>query len=390
MGKRWMYGGGALLGVVAIAVVVGLRMQQPAEAKAKADAKPSPTLEFAAGEVTQPQQARLALRVEFSGPLVAPGTAIVRAKAGGTLLALTVAEGQRVKAGQALGRIDLAEMAARAAERGAGVEAARTTLAQAERTHASNERLAAQQFISPIALDNSRAAVESARAQLAAAQASLDSTRAGLREAALVAPISGIVARRHVLPGEKVAAEQQVLTIVDLSRLELAASVGTHEVGRLAPGMAVELRVEGVDEPITARLARIAPAAEPGTRSIGVTFELANPGERLRAGMYALGRVEIADPVERLTVPLAAVASSGGQDHVWLIEGGALARRAVVLGRRDERAGRVEVLQGVAPGSTLLAARFDNLREGAAARVAAAPTPASPGPVASASAPALR
>jgi len=65
------------------------------------------------------------------------------------------------------------------------------------------------------------------------------------------------------------------------------------------------------------------------------------------------------------------VGSSAGQDHVWLIEDGVLARRAVTLGRRDEREGRIEVLQGVDPASQVLAARFDNLREGARALIVA-------------------
>jgi RND family efflux transporter MFP subunit len=244
-------------------------------------------------------------------------------------------------------------------------------LAQAERTHGSNERLAAQQFISPIALDNSRAAVETARAQLAAAQASLDATRTSLRDGTLVAPIAGIVAKRHVLPGEKVANEQQVLTIIDLSRLELAGSVGTHEVSRLAPGLPVSVQVEGQDAPVAGRIARIAPAAEAGTRSIGVTIGLDNPQERLRAGQYALARAVLADDTDRLTLPVTAIGNTAGQDHVWVIESGLLARRAVTLGRRDEREARVEVLQGVAAGSQVLAARFDNLREGAKASVVA-------------------
>ena len=68
-----------------------------------------------------------------------------------------------------------------------------------------------------------------------------------------------------------------MLTIVDLATLELAGSVGTHEVALLAPGMPVQVRVEGVDEPVTGRLERIAPAAEPGTRSIGVTVGARQP-----------------------------------------------------------------------------------------------------------------
>ncbi|HSW05503.1 efflux RND transporter periplasmic adaptor subunit [Aquabacterium sp.] len=378
MRKGRLIGGGVVAAaVIGIAAAVVMAQRQAGAkapdkaASAVAGAASAPPLEFRPTEVVQPALATMPRTIEFSGPLVAPNTAVVRAKAAGTLLALQVAEGQRVSAGQALGRIDLAELSNRVAERSANLESARATLAQAERTHASNERLAAQSFISPIALENSRASMDTARATLNAAQASLDTLRVGLREAALVAPIAGIVAKRYVLPGEKVAIEQQVLTLVDLAQLELAGSVGTHEVGSLAPGMLVQVRVEGVATPVSGKLARIAPAAEPGTRSIGVTIAMDNPKETLRAGQYALARVELTDAQQRLSLPMPAVGNTSGQDHVWVIDKGALLRRAVTLGRRDEANGRVEVLSGVDAGSQVLAARFDNLREGAKASVVA-------------------
>ncbi len=389
--KTWV----ALAAVVVVAAGAGGAWQAgllggKAEAKSSTtaqnkdgkDGKPEVALEFVPREVVNPALARLTGTLEFSGPLVAPQTAVLRAKAAGTLLNLAVAEGSRVKAGQVVGRVELAELNTRVAERNAMLESARATLAQAERTHASNERLAAQQFISPNALDSSRAALDTARANLNAAQASLETAQVGLREATLLAPISGIVAKRHVLPGEKLAAEQQVLTIVDLARLELAGSVGTHEVSRISTGMAVQVQVAGVDRVVAGRVARIAPAAEPGTRSIGVTIELANEKETLRAGQYAMVRAQLPDSTERLVLPAAAVGKTSGQDHVWLIEEGKLARRAVTVGRRDEREGKVEVLQGVTPASVVLAARFDNLREGARASVVAARS----APVASAAA----
>jgi membrane fusion protein, multidrug efflux system len=346
------------------------------------DKKPDLPLEFAAREIVQPQMARLAAVVEFSGPLVAPQTAIVRAKAAGTLLALNVGEGARVGAGQVLGRIEQTELGSRVAERRAQLESARTTLAQAERTHANNERLAAQSFISSFALDNSRAAVETARAALNASQASLDAVQTGLRDGNIVSPIAGIVAKRHVLPGEKLSPEQQVFTIVDIARLELAGTVGTHEVGQLQPGMTVQIAVEGVEKPVPGQIARIAPAAEPGTRSIGVTVAVANPKEMLRAGQYGLAKATIADSAERLVLPISAVARASGQDHVWVLEKGSLARRAITLGRKDEREGKVEVLQGLTPAAQVLSARFENLREGAKALVVAEKT----APVASAAA----
>ena len=401
----WLFGGVAVVVLAGAGVAFGLGAFRPAGAadkvasKAesgksdktgkggenggeKGDKKPEVPLEFISREVVQPVLARLPGVVEFSGSLVAPQTAMVRAKAGGTLLALTVVEGSRVQAGQVLGRIELADLASRVAERNANLESMRASLVQAERSHASNERLAAQQFISGIALENSRAAMDTAKANLNAAQASLDTTKVSLRDGTLLAPISGIVAKRHALPGEKVSPEQQVLTIVDLARLELAGNVGTHEVARIAPGMAVQVQVEGVTQAVQGRIARIAPAAEPGTRSIGVTIELANPKETLRAGQYALARATLPDDADRLTLPASAVGNTSGQDHVWVIESGVLARRAITVGRRDAREGRVEVLQGVTPASQVLAARFDNLREGAKASIVVAKA----APVASAAA----
>jgi membrane fusion protein, multidrug efflux system len=300
---------------------------------------------------------------------VAPSTATARAKAGGTLVTLDVAEGSRVRAGQSLGRVDLADLATRVAEREALLAQAQARLAGAERTHASNEQLAAQNYISPVALQNSQVTLDAARAERDAARATLQATRIGLRDAELRAPISGIVAKRHAVAGERLSADQEVVTIVDLSQLELAGTVATHDVARLQPGMAVTLKVEGTDTPVTGRLARIAPAAEAGTRSIGVTVALANPEERMRAGQYAVAEVQVDDPTPRLTVPLTAVGATGGQEHVWVIDGGVLARRAITTGRRDPIAGQVEVLQGLTPAAKVLAQRFDNLREGRAAVV---------------------
>jgi membrane fusion protein (multidrug efflux system) len=353
-----------------------------ASQKSKNVEPPIPTLEFTPKEVAVPALATMAAQVQFSGPLVAPQTATVRARTGGTLMTLTVAEGSRVQAGQALGTIDPTELTTRVAEREAMVESARASLSQAERTHASNQRLADQQFISATALDGSRAALDAARAQERAARAQLDTVRALSRDTRVVAPIAGIVAKRHAVAGEKVSAEQNIVTIVDLSRLELAGTVGTHEVALLSAGVPVQVKVEGVAQTVTGKIARIAPAAEAGTRSIGVTIELANPKELLRAGQYALATVELADAQPRLTVPSTAIGNTAGQDHVWMIENGVLARRAVTVGRRDGREGRVEVLAGVRPDSQVLAARFDNLREGAKAVVVAG----KPGSVAAAAA----
>ncbi|WP_374364718.1 efflux RND transporter periplasmic adaptor subunit [Piscinibacter sp.] len=369
MRRAWWLGGGAVLLVVAAFGAAKVTGQADAPDKKKA---PEPVLEFTPREVVRPVLAGLPLTLEFSGALVAPRTAVLRAKTAGALVELAVAEGSRVRAGQVLGRIDLSDVDSRVAERAAAVESARAQFLQAERVQASNQRLADQQFISPNALDASRSALDAARAGLDAAQAQLTTARLARRDGTLLAPIGGLVSKRHALPGEKLAVEQPVLTLVDLAQLELAGSVGTHEVARLAPGQTVRVRVEGLETPVDGTIDRIAPAAEPGTRAIGVTVVVPNREEKLRAGQFAVATLVLPDATPRLTLPLAAVQGPDGAAQVWAIEGGALARRSVTLGRRSETQGRVEIVSGLTPEAQVLAARFDGLREGRQARVAEA------------------
>ena len=372
MRKRWLMGGGAAIIVVAATLLVVSRAKSTGAAEDK-DKKPAVTLEFTPAEVVKPVLTAMPERIEFSGPLMAPRTAVVRAKAAGTLLSLAVAEGSRVKAGQPLGTIDLSDLQSRAAERAAGVDSAKARLNEAERQHNSNIDLEKQRFISTNALESSRATLEAARAQLKSAQAQWATSSLNIREAALAAPINGVVGKRSVLPGEKVSAEQELLTVVDLAELELAGVVGTHQVSLLKPGQKLSVRVEGAATPVEGRIDRIAPSAELGTRGIRVVVVMANPNEAFRAGQYASAIVLLDDGAQRLTLPVAAVGQSSGQDFVWTLERGVLVRRIVITGRRDDTIGRVEVTQGLKADAQVLAARFDSLKEGAQARINGTP-----------------
>ena len=219
MRKKVWVGGLAVVVLAGGAAVFATSRQAAPEPKKEAG---KPPLEFQASEVVRPTPASMPGVIEFSGPLVAPNTVIVRAKASGSLVALSVGEGSRVKAGQSLGQLDLEELRHKVDERNAGVESARAQYEQYERQYKANQGLATQNFIAPTALDNSRSALETARAQMLSAQAQLATSRVLLNQAALLSPIDGIVSKRHVVPGEKVAAEQQVLGEVDFAHSTLS------------------------------------------------------------------------------------------------------------------------------------------------------------------------
>jgi RND family efflux transporter MFP subunit len=347
----------------------------------KGKAEGPPILEFTAQELQLPRREPMPFTIEFSGALQAPKTATVRAKAQATLLRLDVIEGSRVQTGQNLGQLDLTAISALRNDRQAAVDSARAQAGLAQKNLESNQRLAEQNFISPTALDSQRASVESATSALKSAQAQLQQAGVSMRDAQLVAPIKGVVSKRHALAGEKLALEQAIVTIVDLEKLELAGSVALHEVPQLKTGQAVKIRVEGMSKVVDGKIERIAPTADTGTRSIGVYVVIDNPEETLRAGQYANAMVQVGDATPRLTVPDSAIISLSGQDYVWTLENQKLVRRIVTVGRRDTTAGRVEILTGLSPTANVLGARFDNLKEGAAAKIVVAKTILTPAAV---------
>ena len=367
---------GALLVVVIVGAVGGSVALRAARKGNDTGANVPVTLEFAPADLAQVEMKPLARWLPVSGALQPVNQATVKAKVSGDVRHIAVREGETVRAGQVLARIDTADLEARLVERVGALESARAQLAMAEKTSANNLTLLRQNFISQNAFDNSESSLSVAKGTVKSAEAQVQLAQNALRDAVVVSPLDGIVAKRHVQPGEKVAFDSQLVTVVDLREMELQAAVPSVDVPELAIGMPVDLKSDGFgDRRFSGRIERINPATEAGTRSILVYVGIPNADRSLRGGMFATGRIALAAAVPVATLPQAAVRVEAGQTYVWTIEAGKLTRRIVVVGRRDEEAGRIEVKTALPAGVQILAARFDNLKDGAPA-IVRAPVPA--------------
>jgi len=305
-----------------------------------------------------------------SGALQPVRQATVKSKVSGEVRAITVREGDAVQAGQMLARMDTADLEARLIERQGQLASARAQLAMNEKTLSSNQKLLKQSFISQNAFDNSESTMNMTRGSVMSAEANVRLAQNALKDAVATSPLTGIVAKRHVQPGEKVAFDTPLVTVVDLKEIELQAMVPAVDIPELRIGMPVELAVDGFgDRKFAGRIERINPSTEPGTRAILVFVGVPNPNNELRGGMFSTGRVALAASVPVMSLPSIAVRSEGGQTYVWTIEDGKLVKRMVVVGRRDEENGRVEIKTALPATVKVLAARFDNLKEGAPALV---------------------
>ena len=363
---------GALIAIVVVGGIGGAVALRAAK-KAQDDAKGPPVaLQFAASDLTRVKAMPLARWLPVSGTLQPVHQAIVKARVTGDVREVTVREGEAVKAGQLLVRIDTTDLESKLIDRIGALESARAQLALAEKTRTMNTRLLNDRFISQNAFDNAESSFNVAQGNVKSMEAQVQLARNALKDAVATAPLSGVVAKRHVQPGEKVAVEAPLVTVVDLRDLEVQALVPAIDVPGLEIGMPVEFNVDGYGERrFTGRIERINPSTEPGTRAILVYVGLPNPDAVLRSGMFATGRIAVAASVPAPTLPIAAVRSEAGQSFVWVIDKGKLSRRIVMLGRRDDDNGLVEIKTALPAGRPILSARFDNLKDGAPALVRA-------------------
>jgi RND family efflux transporter MFP subunit len=289
----------------------------------------------------------------LSGELRAAREATVRAEIGGSMTEVTVEEGQPVRRGTLLGRIETRTLDDARQSAASAVRSAENQLAVARREVERTEMLVKAGALAERELDTVRSSVTAAEAQLADARARMASAERQLGDTVLRAPIDGIVSRKAVNIGDVVSVGTELFTIIDPSSMRLEGSVPSDDLSRLRVGATVEFSVRGYDQRFQGTIERIAPQADATTRQVPIFVAIPNVGGRLVAGLFAEGRV-VSESAEGLVVPVNAVNTAGAEPWVLRVTGDRTERVAVMLGLRDPRSERVLVTSGVAEGDTLL------------------------------------
>ncbi len=375
--SRWLKTALVLLALIAV-VALGWRGYAVRQATRQAQSAPvkDPVIELSAIDLATAHVVELTSGLPISGALKAVNSAIVKARVPGELQGLTVREGDTVQAGQVIARVESTEYADRVRQAQEQADAAKAQVEIAQRQVDNNAALVRQGFISKTAADNSLASLNTAQANHRAAQAGIDVLRKSLADTVLRAPISGQVSQRLAQPGERVAPEARIVEIVDLSRLELEASISPADSVAVRVGQQALLRIEGVAQPVAATVARINPSAQAGSRSVLIYLTVAaQPG--LRQGLFAQG--QLATETQRaLAVPLNAVRTDKPLPYVQVVEGDRIAHRTVQTGVRGQVDGELWVaVQGVADGARVLRGAAGVVREGTQVKLAAPVAPAS-------------
>jgi membrane fusion protein (multidrug efflux system) len=331
--------------MIALAVLVGLLVTGQPAAMAQVKAK----VKIVAVEAVTIKSSRLVESVSAIGTLKSNEAVMIRSEINGRIVEIGFDEGQPVKKGTVLFRLDNTIFRAELAE----VEA-RQLLSQ--RNYERAKALEVRGHGSVETLDR-------ALAQRRVDQASVNLVRARMEKSIIHAPFDGIVGLRRISVGDYVKAGNDLVNLENIDRIKVDFRVPERYMRVVRTEGAIRITPDALPgEAFDGRIYAIDPQIDPAVRSIAVRALLSNAGRVLRPGMFVRISLIIDRAQKALVVPEEAIVRRGNQQFVFRILKGSAILTPVKLGLRET--GRVEVVEGLSVGDTLVTAGHAKLREG--------------------------
>jgi RND family efflux transporter MFP subunit len=345
-------------------------------------AKPAVKLLLAPEDLLTLAASTLASGPVITGSVQPERRADLRAEVAAVVLQVLKENGETVRAGDLLVRLDDTALRDNLASAEEAVRAASQAFEQSERQVARLKTLQAQGMTSTQALEDAEVRRNNAQSDLVAARSRVVAARQQLQRTSVRAPFDGVVSERKASAGDTVQIGKELLKVIDPRSMRFEGLVSADRMGELQLGQVVRLRVNGYSQgDFNGKVQRIDAAANATTRQVAVIVAFSDSVAAPKvAGLFAEGRIETGS-AQALTLPETAVVRAGDAAWAWRAQGkdggNALSKIAIRLGERDPRSGRLPVLQGLNPGDRVLRNPASTLTEGqpfewAATRAAAA------------------
>jgi RND family efflux transporter MFP subunit len=356
------------LAVASALVACGKSSKEPEKAGASAsasasaaksddkDAKKEPeiTLQMSPEDTITVESNALASGPVITGSIQPERRADLRAEVGAIVLQVLKENGEPVKKGDVLLRLDETSIRDSVSSADEATRAAEQTLAQSERMYQRQKTLLASGMVSTQAQEDAEMRRNNAQSDLAAARSRSVAARQQLTRTVVRAPFDGIVSERKVSNGDTAQVGKELIKVIDPSSMRFEGLVSADKIGVVKVGQPVLFRVNGYPgQNFTGKVKRVDPAANAVTRQVEVLVEFAEPAQPRVAGLYAEGRVE-SEVSSSLMIPPSALVQAGDSNYVWRVKGGKLAKVPLTVGTRDERSGRWQVLTGLSTGDMVV------------------------------------
>jgi membrane fusion protein, multidrug efflux system len=352
-------------GALSVALLAACGKTPEPEASASAPA----AIEIGREDLVTVSRAEISVGPLVSGELRAAREATVRAEVSGSVLQVSAEEGQSVRQGTLLARIEDQTLREAVASAQSDVRSAELSLEVAQRELQRTETLVKAGALAERDTDLARSAVSAAQAQVDAGRSRLASAREQVSNATVVSPMTGIVSRRRVSQGDVVSPGTELFAVIDPSSMRLEASVSSIDLHAISVGVPVMFEVRGFPgQQFEGRIERVSPTADPTTRQVPIFVTVPNKGGRLLAGLFAEGRIT-RESRQTLVLPESAINMTGETPWVARVRENTVERVDVKIGLRDEQTERVEIASGLAEGDQLLVGAARGMTPGTPVRI---------------------
>jgi membrane fusion protein, multidrug efflux system len=301
----------------------------------------------------------------------------LRAEVSAVVLAVLKENGDPVKRGDLLVRLDQTAIRDSLTAAQSSMAAAAQAYEQAERQYQRMKTLRETGVVSTQQLEDVEIRRNTAQSDREAARTRMVTARQQLERTEVRAPFDGIVSDRKVSAGDTAQVGKELLKVIDPSSLRFEGFVSADAIGEVEVGQPVWFRIHGFSgREFTGKVTRVNPAANVTTRQVEVLVSFDDAKQQPNvAGLYAEGRVET-QSANALSVPGNAITREGDNAYAWRVQDGKLHKVALVLGERDLRSGAFALKSGLAEGDKVV--RFPNatLKEGQVVNIDAPAKPA--------------
>jgi RND family efflux transporter MFP subunit len=318
----------------------------------------------------------LASGPSITGSVQPERRADLRAEVSAVVLQVLKENGDVVRKGDLLVRLDDTAIRESLASAETSVRAADQTFVQAERQFQRMTTLRGSGMVSAQALEDAESRRNNAQSDLAAAKTRAVQARQQLQRTEARAPFDGIVSDRKVSAGDTAQIGKELLKVIDPASMRFEGLVSADSIGDVKAGQPVSFSVNGYGEQeFTGKVRRVNPSANATTRQVEVLVDFAGDKQPKLAGLYAEGRIE-AGSTSSLTIPTSALVRDGDKASAWRLKDNALQKVSLVIGERDVRTGDFVLRSGVADGDKLIRHPSALLKDGQKVELAAAASPA--------------
>lgn len=359
-------------GAPGAAASAALTAQKPAAGQSKAA-----TLMLSPEDVLALSASRLASGPVITGSIQPETRADLRAELSAVVLQVLKENGQAVRRGDLLVRLDDTAIRDSLTSAQESQRASSQAFDQAERQVERLKTLQAQGMTSMQALEDAQVRRNNAQSDLVAARSRVVTAQQQLRRTEVRAPFDGVLSERRVSAGDTVQLGRELVKVIDPRSMRFEGLVSAERLGELKPGLAVSFRINGFAQgDFKGQVRRVDATANAVTRQVEVLvdFKPASAAPQV-AGLFAEGRIDTGTQTA-LMLPEATLVRLGEQTYVWRFQDAKIQRVAVQLGERDSRRGEYPVKTGLSEGDLILRAPLGTLVQGQAARLAAAPAAA--------------